>query len=105
MAFSAISQTCHLVKFWFGCKSSKPTAVLSPGTQALLPHLCTGSDRYIDTTTIRDQLTVRKLTLSPLVFWEFFFYRMVVLGCHVANSPLAMCHAQQGLRPDNLIKI
>ena len=50
------------------CTPSKLAAVISTGTRALLPHLSTGYDRYTDTTTIRDQRTVRKLTLNPLVF-------------------------------------
>ena len=61
------------------CTPSKLAAVLSPGTWALLMQLSTGFDRYTDTTTIRDQRTVRKLTLNPLVFWEFFD-RMLVSG-------------------------
>ena len=72
------------ILFRYVCTPSKLAAVLSPGTRVLLPHLSTGSDRYTDTTTIRDQRTVRKLTLNPLVFWEFFD-RMVVLGCHVSR--------------------
>ena len=78
----------RLCLFRYVCTLSKLAAVLSPGTRVLLPHLSTGSDRYIymytDTTTIRDQRTVRKLTLNPLVFWEFFD-RMVVSGCHVSR--------------------
>ena len=54
------------------CTPSKLAAVLSRGTRALYTQLSTGLDRYTDTTTIRDQRTVRKLTLNPLVFWEFF---------------------------------
>ena len=50
------------------CTPSKLAAVIFPRTWALLPHLSTGSDRYTDTTTIRDQHTVQKLTLNPLVF-------------------------------------
>ena len=74
----------RLCLFRYVCTPSKLAAVLSPGTRVLLPHLSTGSDRYTDTTTIRDQRTVRKLTLNPLVFWEFFD-RMVVSGCHVSR--------------------
>ena len=74
----------RLCLFRYVCTPSKLAAVLSPSTRVLLPHLSTGSDRYTDTTTIRDQRTVRKLTLNPLVFWEFFD-RMVVSGCHVSR--------------------
>ena len=74
----------RLCLFRYVCTPSKLAAVLSPGTRVLLPHLSTGSGRYTDTTTIRDQRTVRKLTLNPLVFWEFFD-RMVVSGCHVSR--------------------
>ena len=74
----------RLSLFRLVCTPSKLAAVLSPDTRALLPHLSTGSDPYTDTTTIRVQRTVLKLTLNPLVFWEFFD-RMVVSGCLVSR--------------------
>ena len=74
----------RLCLFRYVCTTSKLAAVLSPGTRVLLPHLSTGSDRYTDMTTIRDQLMVRKLTLNPLVF-SVFFDRMVASGCHVSR--------------------
>ena len=40
--------------FQLVCTPRKLAAILSPGTRALLLHLSTGSDRYTDTTTIRD---------------------------------------------------
>ena len=49
----------RLCLFRYVCTPSKLAVVLSPGTRVLLPHLSTGSDRYTDTTTIRDQRTVR----------------------------------------------
>ena len=54
----------RLCLFRYVCTPSKLAAVLSPGTRVLLPHLSTGPDRYTDTNTIRDQHTVRKLTLN-----------------------------------------
>ena len=62
----------RLCLFRYVCTPSKLAAVLSPGTRVLLPHLSTGSGRYTDTTTIRDQRSVRKLTLNPLVFLGVF---------------------------------
>ena len=84
----------RLCLFRYVCTPSKLAAVLSPGTRVLLPHLSTGSDRYTDPTTIRDQRTVRKLTLNPLVFWSFLTVwwsrgvmcpgRSKFFSCHVA---------------------
>ena len=62
----------RLSLFRLVCTPSKLAAVLSPGTRALLPHLSTGSDPNTDTTTIRVQRTVLKLTLNPLVFLGVF---------------------------------
>ena len=52
----------------FVCTPSKLAAVLPPGTRDILPHSSTGSDRYIGMIYIRDQRTVRKLTLKPSSF-------------------------------------
>ena len=56
----------RLCLFWYVCTPSKLAAVLSSGTRVLLSQLSTDSDRYTDTTTIRDQRTVPTLTLNPL---------------------------------------
>ena len=74
----------RLCLFRYVCTPSKLAAVLSPGTRVLLPHLSTGSDRYTDTNTIRDQRTVRKLTLNPLVFGSFLTVWWS-RGCHVSR--------------------
>ena len=90
----------RLSLFRYVCTLSKLAAFLTPGTRVLLPHLSTGFDRYTDTTTICDQLTVRTLTLNPSFFWEFFLpYGGLGVSCFqaVANSPLALWHA--GVEP------
>ena len=51
----------------------------------LRPHSSTGSDRYTGMIYIRDQRSVRKLTLNPSSFWEFFD-RVMVSGCLVSSS-------------------
>ena len=75
----------RLSLFRYVCSTNKLAAVLPPGTRALLPHSSTGSNRYTGTTTIRDQLTVRKLTLNPYSFLEFFD-RVMVSGCLVSSG-------------------
>ena len=75
----------RLSLFRFICTPNKLAAVLPPGTRALLPHSSTGSDRYTGMIYIRDQRTVRKLTLTPSSFWEFFD-RVMVSGCLVSSS-------------------
>ena len=75
------------------CTPNKLAAVLPLGTWALLPHPSTDSDRCADTTTIRDQRTVRKLTLNPTSFLGIFFFdRMIVSGCLVSSrSKFSSC--------------
>ena len=75
----------RLSLFRFVCTPNKLAAVLPPGTRALLPHSSTGSDRYTGMIHIRDQRTVRKLTLNPSNCWEFFD-RVMVSGCLVSSS-------------------
>ena len=75
----------RLSLFRFVCTPNKLAAVLPPGTRDLLPHSSTGSDRYTGMIYIRDQRTVRKLTLNPSSFWEFFDLVMVS-GCLVSSS-------------------
>ena len=72
-------------------------AVLPLGTRAFLPHPSTDSDRCAVTTTIRDQRTIRKLTLTPLVFLTVWWSRGVSFPV-IANSPLALWH--EGIEPD-----
>ena len=66
---SGASGRWSLSLFQYVFTPNKLAVLLPPGTRTLLPHSSTGSDPRTGKTTIRDQRTVRKLTLNPYSFW------------------------------------